>query len=129
MLTQREVAPYLLKHNLIHPSSIVAGDLTVLDVSRRNRNFKVVSAKGPSYVLKQGASPDRVITVAREAAAYQLLHSNAQTGCAGLVPYLPRFYSYDEQERVLILELFPDAEDFRQYHLRTEHFSIALASM
>ena len=49
MLTQVEVVPYLLQHNLISTASIVESDLLVADASRRNRNFKVISERGPSY--------------------------------------------------------------------------------
>ena len=129
MLSPRQVATYLLQRDLIHPASIVAGDFTVLDVSRRNRNFKVLTTQGPSYLLKQGIGPGGATTVAHEAAVYQLLHRDSRSQSAGLPRYLPRFYSYDDQERVLILELMRDAKDFRQHHARTGSFSTTLASM
>jgi hypothetical protein len=128
MLTQRDIAPYLLRRNLIDPASIVQGDLTVLDASRRNRNFKVLSFRGPSYLLKQGISPDRVTTIGREAATYQFMHGGRQTQTVGLTDYIPQFYSYDLQERVLILELVREAEDFRQHHARRGRFSTTLAA-
>jgi hypothetical protein len=129
MLTQHQIILYLLQHKLIDPASIVAGDLTVVDVSRRNCNFKVISTRSPCYLIKQGISPDRVASVAHEAAMYQLLQSNTQAHKVRLLHYLPHFYGYDPQARVLILELLGDAEDFRQYHTRHSHFSTALASM
>jgi hypothetical protein len=127
--TDFQVAPYLLQRGLVDPASIVAGDLTILDVSRRNQNFKVISARGPSYLLKRGISPDRAATVAREAAVYELLQSDTQSQCAGFSRYLPKFYCYDSQERLLTLELVRDAEDFRQYQARRRHFSTRLAAM
>jgi Phosphotransferase enzyme family len=129
MLTQHQVIPYLLQHKLIDPASIVAGDLTIVDVSRRNCNFKVISTQGPCYLIKQGMSPDRVATVAHEAEMYQLLQSDAQAHKVRLSHYLPHFYGYDLQEQILILELLRDAENFRQYHARHGRFSTALASM
>lgn len=129
MLTQHQVMLYLLRHKLIDPASIIAGDLAIMDVSRRNCNFQVISAQGPSYLVKQGMSPDRAATVAHEATVYQLLQSDTQAHKVMLPRYLPHFYGYDPQERILILELLRDAEDFRQYHARHGRFSTALASM
>ena len=129
MLTQHQVLEYLLQHKLIDPVSIVAGDLTIVDVSRRNCNFKISSTQGPCYLIKQGISPDRAETVVHEAAVYQLLQSDTQIHKARLLHYLPHFYGYDAQERVLILELFRDAVDFRHYLTRHRCFSKTLASM
>lgn len=129
MLTQHQVMLYLLQHKLIDPASIVTGGLTVVDVSRRNCNFKVISTQGPCYLVKQGISPDRATTVAHEAAVYQLLESDTRAHNVKLPHYLPRFYRYDPQEHMLILELLPNAEDFRQYHARYGRFSTSLAAM
>lgn len=129
MLTQRQVVPYLLERGLIDPSSIVNGDLTIAEVSRRNHNFKVVRARGPSYLLKQGITPDTAATVAREAAIYELFNNDRRLKQRDLSRYLPQFYNYDFQERILVLELVRDAEDFRKYHIRRRRFSTRLASM
>jgi aminoglycoside phosphotransferase (APT) family kinase protein len=124
MLAQPEVAPYLMQQELISAASVVEGDLVVADASRRNRNFKVISERGPSYMLKQGVGPGGVATVAHEAAVYQLL----QRGDDGLDLYLPRYYGYDAKEQILILELLRGAEDFREYHARHGRFSTILAT-
>src|SRR5215207_3056 len=125
MLTQPEVVPYLLQHNLIGTASIVESDLLVADASRRNRNFKVISERGPSYLLKQGLGLGGIATVAHEAVVYQFLYSRAEKD--GLDRYLPRYYGYDPKEQILILQLLRDAEDFREYHARRGHFSTILA--
>ncbi|MFQ6114058.1 MAG: hypothetical protein ACE5NG_08195 [bacterium] len=75
MLTQLEIVPYLLRRALINPDSIVFGDLIVVDASRRNRNFKVMSERGPCYLLKQGVGQEGIATVAHEASVYKLLQS------------------------------------------------------
>ena len=77
MLTQLEVAAYLLQHDLISAASIVEGDLAVADASRRNRNFKVISERGPSYLLKQGVGSGGKATLAHEAVVYEFLRSLA----------------------------------------------------
>lgn len=126
MLAQSEVVPYLLQRKLIDPRSVVEGDLVVFDRSRRNRNFQIMVEPGPSYLLKQGVGPDRIATVAHEAAVYQFLHSSAKND--GFERYLPRSYGYDPQENILILELSPDSENLRYYHARRGHFSKTLAA-
>jgi hypothetical protein len=123
--TQLEVAAYLLEHGLISAASIVEGDLDVADTSRRNRNFKVISEQGPSYLLKQGVGPGGNATVAHEAVVYEFLHSLA--GDNGLNEYLPRYYGYNAKEQILVLELVRDAQDFREYHVHRGCFSTLLA--
>lgn len=126
MLTQRAVVPYLLQHNLISAQSIVEGDLAVVDASRRNRNCKVISERGPSYLLKQGVGPDGIETVAREAAVYQCLQSTNAT--LGFARYLPRFFGYDPKEQILIIEFLRDAQNLREYHDRRGRFPVAIAA-
>lgn len=125
MLTQLEVTAYLLQHSLISAASIVDSDLAVVDTSRRNRNFKVISERGPSYLLKQGVGSSGRAMVAHEAVVYEFLHSLA--GNDRLDEYLPYYYGYDTKERILVLELVRDAQDFREYHVRRGRFSTLLA--
>jgi|SRR5215217_5938183 len=129
MLTQDEVAPYLLGRKLVSAESIVEGDLAVVDASRRNRNFKVLSERGPSYLLKQGLGPEGRATVAHEAAVYDLLlRAKDDNGGLTLNDYLPRCYAYDTEEHVLVLELLRDAQDLVEYHTRRGRFSVRVAA-
>src|SRR5438045_3129915 len=121
MLTQPAVAPYLLQRDLISAQSLVAGDLAVVDATRRNSNFKVISERGPSYLLKQGVGPDRSATVDYEAAVYRLLRSHRQ-----LASIAPHVCHYDPQEHILALELLEDAQHMGEYH-RRGRFSARLA--
>ena len=127
MLTQSEVVPYLLKCGLVSAESIVKGDLVVMDISRRNRNYKIISERGPSYLLKQGIGPEGRATLANEAAMYQLLQSDRSTH--GLDCYLPRCYGYDPVEHILILELVRNGKDLREYHADRGCFSTTIAEM
>lgn len=126
MLTQRAVVPYLLQHGLISEQAIVEGDLTVVDASRRNLNFQVISERGPCYLLKQGIEPDGVETVGHEAAVYQRLQSSS--GDLGFDRYLPRFFGYDPKERILIIEFLRDARNVREYHDRRGRFPPTFAA-
>jgi hypothetical protein len=126
MLLQHEVARYLLERRLVGPRAVVRGDLLVTDASRRNRNFKVVRRHGRSYLLKQGAEPDGTETLAREAAAYRLLHRYG--GSAGLAPYLPRCYGLDAKGGVLAVELAPDGLNLREFVTRRGRFPVSAAT-
>jgi hypothetical protein len=125
MLTQPQVAPYLLQRSLITQQAIVRGDLEVHSLASRNNNFKAVSVGGPSYLLKQGVGAEREATVAREAAVYGLLYADA--GAARLRRYLPGVCLYSPEDSVLVLELFSDAQSMGEYHLRRGRFSTSVA--
>ena len=124
---EREVVLYLLRSNLINSQAIVEGNISVVNTSRRNRNFKVISEQGPCYLVKQGINPEGIATVAHEAAVYRLLQ--ADTGNGGLNRYVPRFYNYNPQENILILELLRDALTLRTYHMQRGRSSTAHAKV
>jgi aminoglycoside phosphotransferase (APT) family kinase protein len=126
MFSHSEAASYLLKRELVSAESLVGGDLVVLDASRRNRNFQVTSKEGPCYLLKQAPGADRGMgTLAHEAAVYQTFQS--MSGNNRLQNYLPRFYGYDAEQHLLILELLRYGENFQEYHSRSGCFSLTLA--
>lgn len=127
MLSQSEVAQYLLKRRLVSTESIVEGDLVVMDVSQRNRNYKVVNERGPSYLLKQGIGPEGRATLGNEAAVYQLLQSDRSAH--GLDCFLPHSYGYDPEEHILILELVRNGQDLREYHTSRGRFSTTIAGI
>jgi aminoglycoside phosphotransferase (APT) family kinase protein len=114
MLTQSEAVAYLLKRKLVNSTCVVESDLLVVDASRRNRNYKVMCESGPSYLLKQGVGPSGIATVAYEAMVYRIIQSERNRVEFG--HYLPLFYCYDSEEKILILELLRGAQDVRDYH-------------
>lgn len=115
MLTAHEVVPYLLSRSLVTPQCVVEGNVAVVDISRRNHNFKIISPAG-CYLLKQAVGLDRVETVAREASIHQML--SLETATNGFVRYLPKFHAYDAEQHILILEFVKDAETVREQHGR-----------
>lgn len=124
MLAQSDVARYLLRQGLITAKSIVDGNLTVVEMSRRNQNWKVIDEGGTSYFLKQGIGPNKAETVAHEATVYQLFSADPRN--ASRCRHLPRFVDFDNEHRLLIVELLSGAQDFREYHAKGR-FSTALA--
>ena len=101
--------------------SIVNGDLAIADVSRRNRNFKVTRSDGPSYLVKQGAGEEGAASLAREASVYRWLDDEERQ------EFLPRFFHYDEQECVLVIEYVRDSHDLREHYVRSGKFSTEIA--
>lgn len=120
MLTQHEVAPYLLSRDLITPRCVVDGNVAILDNSRRNRNYRIISPDG-CYLLKQAVGSDRIETLSREAAIYQQLFSGGQKN--GIASHLPKFCAYDRDQHILILELIQGAETLREHQQRLSRLS------
>ncbi|WP_447403017.1 phosphotransferase family protein (plasmid) [Lysinibacillus sp. fkY74-1] len=122
----QEVIKFLLEQKLIKEKSIVNGGLTIVDVSRRNHNFKIISKEGPCYFLKQGVTPNKKTTVSREAAMYEFFLTDK--GNDGFTRYLPHFYGYDSERHILITECLKEAQNLREYHTRLLRFSTSLAA-
>jgi len=131
MLTTHQVVEYLLQHKFLASDSLVAGDLKVVDVSRRNVVFKVICSHGPSYLVKQGNTPATISAVEHEAAVYALLHSGQSeknVRAPSLSEYIPYFHAYDRSEGLLVLELLRDGEDLHRYHAHKRKFLKSLAA-
>jgi aminoglycoside phosphotransferase (APT) family kinase protein len=114
MLSEREVVDFLMANGLLEPRTVVDGDIAVFDASRRNRNFRVISRSGPSYLVKQAATADGGDTLANEAALYQALAANGN----GLRRYLPAFHGYDPSHSLLVLELVQDGRSLAEHQAR-----------
>jgi len=126
MLARADVPLYLLERGLLEAASIVSGDLVVEEISRRNRNYRVVRKRGPSYFVKQGFGIEGRSTVGREANVYKYLQSIDEA--RPLTRFLPRFIHYDPDPGVLVLELERDAENMAEYHARTGRVTSSVAS-
>lgn len=125
MISQTEVIPFLLKSHRIQPASIIASDLKVMDISRRNQNFKVISKQTPSFLLKQGKHKNGTLTVSNEAKCYEWFH--AEAAGKAFRPYLPNFHTYDTESHVLLLEYIPGMRDLRTHIGRVGRFSQEIA--
>jgi len=121
-LSEHDVLSQLLSRELVRPQAVVDGGVEVVGASQRNRNFKIINHAGPSYFLKQGTDPERIRSIAREAAAYAILQ-----GAPGLDRYLPRLCAYDPQEAILVLDYVRGAVDLREYHATHRRFPVTQA--
>lgn len=127
-LTEREAVSFLLRHRLLQPDLICAGGIEVLDVSRRNNVFKVIAARGPSYLIKQASSPEARATLQNEAAVYELLSSDNYGTRQTMMRNIPLFVLYDSHEHLLVLELVQDGVDLIHYHLSKRRFPTSLGA-
>ena len=124
-LNVANLAHYLIDRGLLSPADIVAGPLTVLDASRRNRNFKVVKAGGEGLFVKQmrDLQADAMATLRREAACYAFAKQDA-----ALERLMPRLLDYDPGRHVLVTALAPDAESLAEHHQRLGVFPADLGT-
>jgi aminoglycoside phosphotransferase (APT) family kinase protein len=127
MLTQSQVAHYMLRENFVSPERVVDCDLTVTEATSRNRNFMVLSERGPSYLLKQGTDANGVETVAHESRMYRFFHEVQEN--EAFRRFIPRFVKYDASRKILVLELLRKAQDFQECHIRRGRFSVSLSAM
>lgn len=120
ILTARNLLQYLLAKDLVTSETVVDGDFAVIDVSGRNRNFKVVRQHNASLFVKQvrNLSEQSIAMLQCEAACYWL--SLNEKDFAALAPMMPQFFSYDLERQVLITGLITNGEDLGQ-HFRRVH--------
>lgn len=124
LLKQQDTVPFLLKSGLLLEKEVVEGSLEIINVSRRNHNFKVISESRTSYLLKQGLGSDRAQTITHEANVYQFLQS---IPAVNIIGFLPKYYTYDSENRILVVELLPKAQSLEEYYYRHNKLSQTLA--
>lgn len=125
-LTEMAVVQHLLKRGLLSARSVTKNDISVMNISRRNWNFQVVNASGPSYIVKRGRDAEGLLTVASEAAIYRSL--KASPDFTEMMHSVPEFCSYDEDEHILITQLFPNTRNLQEHHTITGRFSTELGA-
>jgi phosphotransferase family enzyme len=128
-LTSVNIVHYLLERRLVDPESVVDGDFMVVEVPRRNCNFRVLRNRPPGYFVKQIQewAPQSVAALEREAACYWLCAHHPDF--APLAPLTPRVHLHDNSRQILITELLPAAEDLHQYHTRVRTFPAGIAGL
>jgi hypothetical protein len=120
------VAHFLICRGLVRPDAVLAGDLMVLDASRRNRNYKIIRSGAPGLFVKEMREglPDAMLTLRREAACYERARDDP-----ALSRLMPRLISYDPARHLLIVELLPDAESLADRHAREKTFPVEIGRM
>jgi Ser/Thr protein kinase RdoA (MazF antagonist) len=110
MLEQSAIAHYLLSLGLVKPQEVVDGDLTILDVSRRNCVYLAATGAGTAYVVKQ-AMPSSAETLSHEAAVLRSLAADPEV--AGLVPAVVH---HDPEAARLVLRTPTGGRDWSDHH-------------
>lgn len=125
--TSQQLLFYLVDKGIVPLEAVVDGDIMIATDRSRHQCFAVMRKHGPSYFVKQiqDWQPLAAQTLEREANCYRLVNSNP--ALAPLKPLLPRFYTFDEVKKVLVLELLPDAENLGVFHRRCNEFPIQVA--
>jgi thiamine kinase-like enzyme len=127
VLSLQNVAYYLMDCGLVVPGQIVEGDLTIIEVVRRNLNFKIIRKKAPGLFVKQIRvwNPQISAEMQREAICYWL--SQHEPAFAPLRGIVPTYRHYDAARCILVTELFPDGQNISEYHRRLGRFPTDLA--
>lgn len=125
MLDEREVLELLMARGLLAPRDVVDGALAIRDVSRRNRNFRVTTVDGPSYVVKQGFGAEGRATVTHEAAVYAAL-GNLDSPVAR---HMPTCHAWEPDRALLVLELLPRARSLAEHQSRGRFSGSVAASL
>ena len=125
-LSAANVVHFLLRNGLVEAREVVAGQVSVIDSSRRNRNFKVIRNGGTGLFVKQmrDMQTDAMLTLKREAACYELARDDAT-----LRRLMPRLVRYDENRHVIVVDLLPEAESLLNYHTRHRGFPVEIGRM
>ncbi len=125
LLADGSLIAYLVERQLLDEADIVDGNITVVDVSRRNRDLRITTNRHTGYFAKQGLDAERRKSVKREAA---FLTAAAQTNpLSGMSRHLPVVRAWDENAGVLIFNLVPDARSLDEHHHRFGRHSVTIA--
>ena len=128
ILTPDNIVHYLTDQNLISTESVVDGDLMVVDMTRRNRNFKILRKTDKGLFVKQPRNFDvqSVASLVREAQSYRLVATDpAFRAISGLMPSSLHF---DTARNILVLGLLPESENLSEMYRRLGEFPSYIAA-
>ncbi|HEX6169005.1 MAG TPA: hypothetical protein VFZ33_04875 [Chitinophagaceae bacterium] len=128
IITGETIVHYLTDKNFITSESVVDGDFMVVDITRRNRNFKIIRKQDKGYFVKQVKNYDRqsINSLTREAHSYYLAQN--EPSFKGIADLMPRLIHHDPVRNILILELFPESENLSEMHSRLGVFPNYIAT-
>src|SRR5205807_3504398 len=127
-LTASNLVFHLISRGIITSESVVKGDFILVEVGRRNRNFKIVRQWQPGLFVKQIKTSDQlaISTLQREATFYQRVNQNPQF--APLKNLIPEFVDYDPARYALTISLLSGAESLAEHQQRTNSLASDLAA-
>jgi hypothetical protein len=129
LITRNNLSHYLIAKGLVSSESVVDGDFEVIEVSGRNRTFKISRGpRHPGLFLKQIQTwdPQTIAMLQCETACHWLARNDHEfTALSGL---LPEFYWYDPERHILITKLITDSENLYEHFCRVGSFQPELAA-
>ena len=110
MLTRRAAIHHLLRLGLLTPDDVVNRAITATEYVGRNHLVRVETPGAPSFIVKRPRDPNApdAMTMWTEAAIFWL--SANEPAFAPLVPWMPKYYHYDERNATLTIELVPSSD-------------------
>ena len=123
-VTDRTVVPYLVDRGFLDTCAIVDGDVEVINMSRRNVSFRVLTTHGHDFLVKQGVGAERATSVGQEAL---FLTESKILGMEGPQRHLPMVRAWDAERRILVFGLVPGARNLAEHQHRTRCWSRGLA--
>lgn len=129
VLTPASLVHYLLERSFVSAESLVRGDFQLLDVSRRNLDFKVIRRGEPSYFVKQIKhwEPVAIGTLQREAKFHWLVLKDPAFQV--LASLAPKCHAYDPEHHILIHELLTGGQDLTELHNRLGRFPVEIGRL
>jgi hypothetical protein len=128
ILSSKNVIPYLLERGILTPTSVVNGDVQVVEASRRNRNFKLMRQDSPGLFIKQVQLWDQPTTTALRREAVCCWMATKETSFAPLTEVVPKYEFYDPVLNILVTGLVPGAENLSEHHYRLGRFPTETAA-
>jgi hypothetical protein len=109
VLTRRDALQHLIRLGLLTPDELVAQSIVATEYIGRNHLVRFERAGAPCYIVKQprDANAPDASTMWTEAAVFWL--SVNDPVFAVLAPWMPKYYHYDEPNKILTIELIAGA--------------------
>jgi len=105
MLTRRDALQHLIRLGLLTPEDVVTQSITATEYIGRNHLVRFERPDAPCYIVKQPPDVNKpdAATMWTEAAIFWL--SVNDPIFAVLRPWMPKYYHYDEPNKILTIEL------------------------
>lgn len=122
-INMENIVEYLLGKGLIDLKSIVDGDLQIFDISRKNKNIKILNKSGLNLFLKQATPSNNhsSITIKRESLLYAMIQTENEF--ASIVDIAPKIHDFDEKNNIMVTEFLP-GYSWNQYIFREPNMMI-----
>jgi thiamine kinase-like enzyme len=125
-LNPENIYQYLNKKQLISSLDVVKGNYTIHPIKTRNNIMKVLINHNNSFFVKQtkkDIASDNLFN--REINAYHLFKDNKTFSL--IAKYVPSLVDYENDNNILITDLFYGSKSLHEYYMVTKNFNLDLA--